>query len=347
VFLDGEQILDMWDQWRPGTAFFGLGSEEIRAQVTMAEGERRQIRMDVSCMEKLPAAAGLLGCIGPMPADAIGAAAGAAADAEVAIVVVGLNMEWETEGVDRISMDLPGQQDELIHAVAAANPRTVVLVNAGSPTSMPWADDVAAVAQMWYLGQESGDAVADVLVGDVSPSGHLPTTFPRRYHDHPAVLNYPGESGRVLYGEGIFVGYRAFDHMGIEPRFPFGHGLSYTSFEYGPATVDHDIIDAGTVTVSVPVTNSGGRTGAEVVQVYVADLASRLVRPPQELKGFAKVMVEPGETKTVTIELNERAFSYWDPAEAAWVCEPGEFELRVGSSSRDIRTTVAVRRAEP
>jgi beta-glucosidase len=348
VFLDGEQVLDMWDQWRPGTAFFGLGSEEIRTTVTLEEGERRELRMDVSCMEKLPAAAGLLGCIGPMAADPIAAAAAAAADADVAVVVVGLNMEWETEGTDRVSMDLPGQQDELIRAVADANPRTVVLVNAGSPTSMPWVDDVGAVAQMWYLGQESGDAVADLLVGDVSPSGHLPTTFPRRYEDHPAVLNYPGELGEVHYGEGIFVGYRAFDRMGIEPRFPFGHGLSYTTFEYGQASVDIDtIVPDGSITVSVPVTNSGARPGAEVVQVYVADPVSRLVRPPQELKGFAKVALQPGETATVQIELNERAFSYWDPTASGWVCEAGDFELRVGSSSRDIRTTVAVSRVAP
>jgi beta-glucosidase len=348
VFIDDDQVLDMWDQWKPGTAFFGLGSEEIRTTVTLQQGERRELRMEISCMEKLKAAAGLLGCIGPMADDPIGAAARAAADADVAVVVVGLNMEWETEGVDRISMDLPGQQDELIRAVAAANHRTVVLVNAGSPTSMPWADDVGAVAQMWYLGQESGDAVADLLVGDVSPSGHLPTTFPRRYEDHPATLNYPGESGQVLYGEGIFVGYRGFDRMWIEPRFPFGHGLTYTTFEYGSASVDSGTIEAdGTVTVSVPVTNTGDRAGAEVVQVYVADPVSSLVRPPQELKGFAKVQLAPGESSTVSIELSERAFSYWDPSVPGWVCEPGEFELRVGASSRDVRTTVTVNRAEP
>ncbi len=346
VFLDDELVLDMWDDWRPGTAFFGLGSEEIRVTVPLAEGDRRQLRMELACMQGLPAAAGILGGIGPLGDDPIAEAAALAADADVAVVVVGLNMDWETEGQDRVSMDLPGRQDDLILAVAAANPRTVVLVNAGSVVSMPWADDVAAIAQMWYLGQESGDAIADLLVGDANPSGRLPTTFPRRYEDHPATLNYPGELGEVLYGEGVFVGYRGFERMGIEPLFPFGHGLSYTTFDYGDATVESDeVVDGGTVRVSVPVTNSGPTAGAEVVQVYVADTESRLVRPPQELKGFAKVHLAAGETATVTIPLDVRAFSYWDPDASGWVCETGEFELRVGASSSDIRSTVTVRRA--
>jgi beta-glucosidase len=183
-------------------------------------------------------------------------------------------------------------------------------------------------------------------VGDVSPSGRLPTTFPRRYEDNPTLVNYPGENGQVHYGENLFVGYRYYDLAGVEPRYCFGHGLAYTTFEYGPPTVTPDEISSGgTVTVTVPVTNVGARAGAEVVQVYVHDPVTTLSRPPQELKGFARVTLDPGETCDVRVELDERAFSYWDPSAGDWVCEPGEFELRIGSSSRDIRATATITRS--
>jgi beta-glucosidase len=346
LLLDGEVVLDMWDQWRPGTAFFGLGSEEIRHEVHLSAGQTIELRAELASISGIAAAALLVGCLPPLGDDPIGAAVESARAADAAVVVVGLNMDWETEGEDRVSMDLPGDQDALVRAVAAANPRTVVLVGAGSPVTMPWADDVAAVAQLWYLGQETGNAVADVLVGDVSPSGRLPTTFPRRYEDNPTLVNYPGENGQVHYGENLFVGYRYYDLAGVEPRFCFGHGLSYTTFEYGTPTVTPGAIGpGGTVAVTVPVTNTGVRAGAEVVQVYVHDPVATLSRPPQELKGFARLELRPGETGEARIELDERAFSFWDPSAGGWLCEPGEFELRIGASSRDIRATAVVSRS--
>jgi beta-glucosidase len=197
---------------------------------------------------------------------------------------------------------------------------------------MPWAHDVAAIVHAWYPGQECGNAIADVLFGKVNPCGKLPTTIPKRYEDNPAFENYPGADNEVHYEEGVFVGYRHYDENDIEPLYPFGHGLSYTTFDYGELRVDG-------LTASIEITNTGSVAGKEVVQLYVADLASSVSRPPKELKAFAKISLEPGETKEVAFTLDARAFSFW---EDDWVLEPGEFELLCGSSSRDIRARASI-----
>ena len=278
-----------------------------------------------------------LSCLPELPADPIQVAVDLAAQADVAIVVAGLTKEWESEGFDRPDLHLVGRQDELIARVAAVNPRTVVVLNVGSPVVMPWLETVPAALQQWYGGQEAGNALADVLFGDVNPSGKLPTTFPQRMQDNPAYINYPGENGKVQYGEGIFVGYRYYDKKGIAPLFPFGHGLSYTTFAYDHLRLNSDRFSPGDeIVVSVDVTNTGARMGQEVVQVYVRDVEARLARPLQELKAFAKVALEPGETKTVTLHLNRQSLAFYDPAAPGWVTEPGEFEVLVGRSSRDI-----------
>jgi beta-glucosidase len=280
----------------------------------------------------------------PRRDDLLERAVAAAAAADVAIVVVGLDDEWETEGRDRPDLSLPGGQAELIEQVAAVNPRTVVVVNAGAPVAMDWAGRVLAVVQLWYPGQEGGDALADVLFGDVNPSGRLPLTFPERLEDTPAYLNDPGEAGHVLYGEGIFVGYRFYEARGIEPRFAFGHGLSYTTFSYRDLAVESR---EGAVGVSVDVTNTGDRTGAEVVQLYVRDVEARVRRPAKELKGFAKVVIEPGRTERVQFTLDDRAFAFWDTTSGGWRVEAGEFELLAGASSGDIRARTTYTREEP
>jgi beta-glucosidase len=202
---------------------------------------------------------------------------------------------------------------------------------------MDWADHTQALLQAWCPGQECGHAIADVLFGSANPSGRLPTSFPRRYEDNPAYINYPGENGEVHYGEGIFVGYRYYDTKGIEPLFPFGHGLSYTDFEYGEIELERRVVGAGEpVRFRIRVRNTGSRAGSEVVQVYVHDSACRLSRPEQELRAFEKLALEPGEEREVRIELEARALAFYDPAGPGWVAEPGHFELRVGRSSRDI-----------
>jgi beta-glucosidase len=262
-----------------------------------------------------------------------------AARSDAAVVVVGYSPALESEGFDRPSMDLPAGQDELIEAVAAANKHTVVVVAAGAPVTMTrWIERVPAVLYAWYGGEEVGHAVGDLLFGAAVPSGKTPVTFPRRIEDSTAWGHYPGKDLHVAYAEGIYVGYRGFDRSKMEPLFPFGHGLSYTTFEYSrlevsPATVKRD----GTVDVTLQVRNSGSRAGAEVIQLYVHDPESSVDRPEKELKGFRRVRLRPGETGTVSFTLDRSALSFFDPAERDWVAEAGAFEVLVGASSRDVR----------
>ena len=255
---------------------------------------------------------------------------------DAAVVCVGLPEYFESEGGDRPNMELPGRQNELVEAVLAANPRTVVVVNAGAPVRLPWAEKVPALLEAFYAGLEGGSAVARILLGEINPSGKLAVTFPKRLEDTPAYINYPGTK-QVQYGEGIFVGYRYYDMRDIAPAFPFGYGLSYTTFTYSGINLPAEVKAGQPVEVSLTVTNSGQTAGKEVVQLYVRDVQSSLARPPKELKGFAKLDLAPGESKVVSFSLDERALSFYDPYRKCWVAEPGEFEILVGSSSRDIR----------
>ena len=257
----------------------------------------------------------------------------------VAVVVVGYSPKLEGEGFDRKSMDLPAGQDDLIEAVAGANKNTVVVIAAGAPVTMTrWIGRVGAVVYAWYGGQEAGHAIGDVLFGAFNPSGKLPVTFPKALQDSPAYGNYPGENLHVEYAEGIYVGYRGFDKSGVEPLFPFGHGLSYTTFDYSGLQVSPAKIGAGKpVVVIVNVRDSGARAGAEVVELYLQPPPSRVDRPAKELKGFARAMLQPGETRTVSFTLDKAAMSYYDSTIHDWVAEPGRFTILVGASSRDIR----------
>jgi beta-glucosidase len=266
-------------------------------------------------------------------------AAAAAAKADAAIVVVGNAPAIESEGFDRTTLGLPAGQDELIAAVAKANKNTIVVINAGSPVAMDaWLEHVPAVLMMWYGGQEGGHAIASVLFGDFTPSGKLPVTFPHKIEDTPAYGHYPGENLHTEYAEGIYVGYRHYDRAGMEPLFPFGHGLSYTKFDYSDLKVTPDKIGPGRrVQVSLTVRNSGTRAGAEVVQLYLHQAKSSADRPPQELKGFRRVMLTGGQSQAVTFTLDARAMSFYSVAKHAWVAEPSGFDVLVGASSRDIR----------
>ncbi|GAB4278324.1 MAG: glycoside hydrolase family 3 C-terminal domain-containing protein [Candidatus Promineifilaceae bacterium] len=331
LWLDGELVVDDWQPSDDPNHF-------TTVPVILTAGKPVSLKLEYITDPDSRWRTVRLGCMPPIPDDPIQAAVDAAAQADVAIVIAGLTREWESEGFDRENMKLPGQQDELIARVAAANPNTVVVVNAGSPVEMPWADAVPAILQQWYGGQDAGHALADVLFGDVNPSAKLPTTFPQRLEDNPAFINYPGENGRVHYGEGIFVGYRYYDKKQLEPLFPFGHGLSYTTFEYSNLHLNGDTFGTDDeIVVQVDVTNTGQRAGQEVVQVYVRDEEVRVARPLQELKAFAKVALEPGETKTVTLTLDWQALAFYDTAVHDWVTESGMFELLIGASSRDIR----------
>ena len=270
----------------------------------------------------------------------------AAAHADVAVVVVGRYEKIEREDFDVKTMDLPAGQDELIAAVEQANPRTIVVLNTGDPVTMTrWIDKTQALVDMWYGGQESGAALAAILFGDANPSGKLPLSLPREFKDSPAAANYPvsglGAGLKVNYAEGIYVGYRYYDTKNVEPLFPFGFGLSYTSFEYSGLTVT-PYVSAGKAgltgaVVSLKVRNTGSRAGAEVVELYVHDGHSKIDRPVHELKGFRRVALKPGETQTVAFTLGRAALSYWSPEKKEWTADPGTFEIQVGASSRDIR----------
>ncbi len=261
-----------------------------------------------------------------------------AGNADAAVVVVGYSSKLESEGFDRPSMDLPAGQNDLIEAVAAANKNTVVVIQAGSPVTMPWIDHVPAVLHAWYGGQEGGYAIADIVFGNESPSGRLPVTFPKQLSDSPAYANYPGQNLHVNYGEGIFVGYRGFDSRDILPLFPFGHGLTYTKFAYSEMEISPATAGMGKqVTVRLKVHNTGSRPGVEVVQLYLHDVQASVERPVKELKGFQRVALKPGQEQTVTFTLDRADMSFYDGAKDQWVAEPGEFEVYVGSSSRDLR----------
>jgi hypothetical protein len=281
-----------------------------------------------------------------MPGEDAGSAAGlrnAAIDlarkSDAAVVVVGYSSKLESEGFDRPSMDLPAGQDELIEAVAAANKNTIVVIVAGAPVTMTkWIGRVAAVVEAWYGGQEAGHAIGDILFGAQNPSGKLPVTFPKQWSDSPAYAHYPGDNLQVAYEEGIYVGYRGFDKRNVEPLFPFGHGLSYTKFDYSGLKITPVKVAAGKqVEVTARVRNSGLRAGVEVMQLYVHDVKSSVDRPAKELKGFRRVMLNAGERQDVSFTLDKSALSFYSAAKDEWVAEPGAFEVWIGASSRDIR----------
>lgn len=269
----------------------------------------------------------------------------AAEQAEIALLYIALPSAKESEGYDRPDMTLSEQQVALIKAVAAAQPKSVVIMNNGSAVQMiEWIDDVPAVLEAWMMGQAGGGAIADVLFGEVNPSGKLAETFPLKLSDTPSHLNFPGENRQVRYGEGIFIGYRYYDFKEMDVLFPFGYGLSYTTFDYSNLEVSSSVFqDVDGLTVSFDVTNTGDVAGKEIAQVYVHDHEATLVRPYKELKGFVKVALEPGETKTVTVELDSRAFAYYNPAYELWVTEDGAFDILVGRSAADICLSETVR----
>ncbi len=335
LYIDGREIVDNWTEQTPGEAFFGAGSQEKKGEIDLTAGQAYEIEIRYTKGDAFLGGL-IVGCQPPVIGDPIERAVQLAAESDVALLFIGTNGDWESEGFDRTDMELPGRQAELVERVAAANPNTIVVLQTGAPVTMGWLDKVPAVLEAWFPGQECGNAIADVLFGDVNPSGKLPTTFPKRLEDNPAYINYPGERGQVFYGEGIFVGYRYYDKKKIEPLFPFGHGLSYTTFAYSNLRID-PAEASEEVRISVDVQNTGSRAGKEVVQLYVRDVEASVLRPEKELRGFQKVALEPGEAKTVTFTLDARALAFYDPQQKAWVTEAGEFEVLVGSSSRDIR----------
>lgn len=276
----------------------------------------------------------------------IAEAVAAAQAAKAAVVFAGLPDSYESEGYDRTHMRMPECQNRLIEAIAAVNPNTVVVLHNGSPVEMPWLDKVSAVLEAYLGGQAVGIATTRILYGDVNPSGHLPETFPVKLSDNPSYLFYGGEGNEADYREGVFVGYRYYDKKEMDVLFPFGHGLSYTTFAYSNLRLSaEEITDRDTLTATVTVKNTGSRAGKTVVQLYVSDQQSTVLRPIRELKGFEKVALAPGESKDISFTLDKRAFAYWNQELHDWHVETGAFTIEIGQSSRDIEVsgTVTVR----
>jgi beta-glucosidase len=268
----------------------------------------------------------------------------------VAIVFAGLPDSYESEGFDRASIDMPAGHNALIEAVSAVQPNTVVVLMNGSTVAMPWAPKVKAILEAWLGGQAGGGAIADALTGRVNPSGKLSETFPLRLENTPPYPDFPGRNKEADYREGLFIGYRYYDIRQVATLFPFGFGLSYTTFAYSDLRVSAPVInDTDGLTVEVNVRNTGSVAGKEVVQLYVHERSPKVLRPEKELKAFAKVALQPGEGQTVRFNLDRRAFAYYDVSTHGWVVNPGEFDLLVGSSSQDLplKQTVEVRASQP
>ncbi|OCT12919.1 glycosyl hydrolase [Paenibacillus pectinilyticus] len=275
-----------------------------------------------------------------LDASLIDEAVKAAREADVVIVIAGLPDRYESEGYDRKHLHMPANQNQLIEAIAGVQSNVAVVLLNGSPVEMPWIGKVKSILEAYLGGQAVGGAIADVLFGVANPSGKLAETFPMKLSDNPSFLFFPGEGNRVEYREGIFVGYRYYDTKEIKPLFPFGYGLSYTTFAYENLTIDStEIKDTDSVNVQVTVQNTGTRAGKEVVQLYVRDVESTVIRPSKELKGFAKIELQPGEKKTVNFTLDKRAFAYYNTQLKDWHVETGDFDIMIGRSSEDIVLT--------
>ncbi|KAM0752790.1 beta-glucosidase [Meredithblackwellia eburnea MCA 4105] len=365
VYVDEKLIIDNgWTtKQTPGSSFYGLGTREETAIVQVVAGQTYHLRVeytntprpvpaDETFSPKQPslmmAAVRLSGAPKLDDSGSIQEAVDLVASSDAAICVIGTSMDWETEASDRPSLELPGRTDELVRALLAANPNTIIVNQSGSAVAMPWADSATTILQSWFGGNETGNAIADVVFGKLNPSARLSLSFPKKIQDCTAHLNWGAENGKVLYGEGIFVGYRGYLETQREAAFPFGYGLSYTKFYWSDLRViandSSALADDLTVKLSVNIQNTGIRPGRDVLQVYVADPICTYRRPVKELKAFAKTqLLAPGESQTVTITLDKLSFSYYNDSQMAWVAEAGSFII---SLDRDAGANATVLQAE-
>ena len=338
--IDGVNLIDNWTSQEPGDAFFGMGSAPRRNKIKFQKGKTYSLEIEYKWEGRFPAVQ--IGMQAPDQFDLMDEATSLASESDAVILIVGTNSDWETEGNDRASLALPSNQDELIENICKVNKNTVVVLNTGSPCEMPWSENAEAILQCWFPGQEFGNSLSDILFGEVNPSGKLPTTFPHKISDTPAYSTYPGKDLQMDYEEGLFIGYRWYDKEKIKPLFPFGHGLSYTTFEYSNLRAVPPKGTSSVAAFEVDIRNSGNIAGKEIVQGYVSVSNSQIDRPNKELKKFDKVFLEPGETKKVQFELSERDLSFWSIETQTWQVEPAEYIFEVGASANDIRETTSV-----
>ncbi|PDS76167.1 beta-glucosidase [Rhizobium sp. L43] len=348
LFVDAALTVDGHDGWTRGENYFGTANDEQRGTVALEAGRAYAVAVEyepsTASGEGINLIAVRFGVEKPLGDADIAAAVETAGNADVALLFVGRDGEWDTEGLDLPDMRLPGRQEELIEKVAAANANTVVVLQTGGPVEMPWLGKVRAVLQIWYPGQELGNAVADVLFGDVEPGGRLPQTFPKALADNSAITSdpaiYPGKDGHVRYAEGVFVGYRHHDTRAVEPLFPFGFGLGYTRFSWGEPRLSAGEMGADGITVSLGLTNTGDRAGSELVQLYVRSPKAKVERPDKELRAFAKLSLQPGETGTAVMTIRPRDLAYFDVEAGAFRAEPGDYQLVVAANAGDIRFVI-------
>ena len=338
--INGENLIDNWSSQEPGDAFFGMGSAPKREKIKFEKGKTYSLEVEYKWEGRFPAVQ--IGMQPPDQFDLMEEAINLAKEADAVVLIAGTNSDWETEGNDRANLDLPSNQNELIETICKLNKNTVVVLNTGSPCEMPWIDNANAILQCWFPGQEFGNSLADILIGKVNPSGRLPTTFPKKLSDTPAYSTYPGKDLQMDYEEGLFIGYRWYDRESIEPLFPFGHGLSYTSFEYSNLRAIPPKGDSSVAAFEVDITNTGDVAGKEVLQGYITVNKSQIERPQKELKKFEKISLESGETKKVKFELSEKDLSFWSTENNAWQVEPAEYLFSIGASATDIKDSVSV-----
>ncbi|WP_298397622.1 glycoside hydrolase family 3 C-terminal domain-containing protein [Sphingobium sp.] len=336
VMLDGKAVIDGSLPATPSPMFGGFGWKERKTSVHLEGGRAYAFRMDFAPAKHWNLAY-RLGI--HVPTGSIEQAVEAARGADAAVVFVGSSVTSESEEADRPNIKLYGEQDALVEAVAAVNPRTIVVVNSGGPVEMPWKDKVAAIVEDWFLGSEQGNAIANVLTGNSNPSGKLPMTFPKKLEDNPTYAYYPGKDLQAHYGEELLVGYRWYDAKGIKPLFPFGYGLSYTDFAFRNLKVKPE---ADGWSVRFHLRNTGKRSGAEVAQLYVSQPASA-GEPPRQLKRFERIELAPGASKEVRFHLTRKDFSYWDDATRSWTVAPGTHRILVGGSSDALPLSVELK----
>ena len=338
LFIDGEELIDNWTETSPGEAFFSFSSDSKRALVNLIEGTTYQLEIRYKFEGNFPAI--YIGCQAPDKVNLFDEALEVASAADQVILIVGTNSDWETEGNDRSDFNLPVNQNHLIEEVLRVNPNTLVVLNTGSPVKMPWADKAKAIMQTWFAGQEFGNALVDIITGEINPSGRLPTSFPKNIEDTPAFNSYPGKDLQMNYDEKLLVGYRWYDKKNIKTLFPFGHGLSYTNFEYSDLEVD--VHPKNMASCKFSVRNTGQVAGIETAQCYVSFKTIDDSEPEKTLQGFSKIALNPNDESSIEINLNSRNFSSWNVAKRSWEVRAGSYEILIGSSAENIllQTTI-------
>ena len=332
LFIDGKELIDNWTETSPGEAFFSFSSDSKKALVDLDEGKTYQLEIRYKFEGNFPAI--YIGCQTPDKVNLFDEALEVAKAADQVVLIVGTNSDWETEGNDRSDFNLPANQNHLIEEVLQVNPNTLVVLNTGSPVKMPWADRAEAILQTWFAGQEFGNAMVDIITGAINPSGRLPTSFPKNIEDTPAFNSYPGKDLQMNYEEKLLVGYRWYDKKDIKTLFPFGHGLSYTQFEYTDLEVE--IQANNKVSCTFLIQNTGLIAGAETAQCYIGYKTDDHSEPKKTLQGFSKITLNQGDKSKIEINLNSRNFSSWNEAKQNWEVRPGSYEIFIGSSAENI-----------